>query len=124
MATLKSADSYERISAHSGISSHDPVVGWKTYLFDDNNTYKYDLLSFTDTDFGKIGVQGDYFVDLYGSYEMPAFWMNRQDTNWLIYNPNIFAEAAVEGSGSLFLSVIELTIKFKLMLGKYTPFDF
>ena len=42
----------------------------------------------------------------------------------MIYNPNVFAEAAGEVSATLHLSVIEFTLKFKLMLGKYTPFDF
>ena len=50
--------------------------------------------------------------------------MYRQNTNWVIYNPNIFIEAGAEGSGTLYLSVIELTIKFKIMFAKLTPFDF
>jgi len=61
----------------SSVSGKDPVVGLKTYLFDDSNTLKYDVLTFTDTDFGRVGAQGDYFVDLYASYEMPTFWMER-----------------------------------------------
>ena len=55
---------------------------------------------------------------------MPTFWMLRQGTDWLIYNPNVFVEAGAELSGSLFLAVIEFSLKFKIMLGKYTPFDF
>ena len=75
-------------------------------------------------DFGSIGYEADYHADLFAAFDMPTFWMLRQATNWMIYNPNLFVEGSAMGSGTLKLSVIELTLKFKLMLFKYTPFDY
>jgi|Transcript_26941 hypothetical protein len=120
MTTLKSSEKFERVE--TPMLGNKPVVGLKSYLFDDDNTIKADWATFGD--YGKAGYKLDYHTDLFASFDMPTYWMLRQGTNWLIYNPNFFIEASAEGSGTLFLSVVELTISVKLMLGKYTPFDY
>ena len=121
MATLKSADSYSRVNSKPH-KDGTPLVGMKSYLFDDKEDIKKDFLTLGD--YGSIGYEVDYHADLYASFDMPTYWMYRQNTNWMIYNPNFFLEAAAQVAGTLKLSVIELTIKLHVMLGKYTPFDF
>ena len=121
MTTLKSADKYERVST-KGTSKASPLVGMKTYLFDDFEDIKKDFVTLGD--WGSVGYEVDYHADLFAAFEMPTFWMLRQGTNWMIYNPNVFIEAAGMGAGTIKLSVIELTIHVNVMLGKYTPWDF
>ena len=50
--------------------------------------------------------------------------MLRQGTNWMIYNPHAYIEGGAEGSFTLHLVVISLTLNVKVLLGKYTPLDF
>ena len=91
MSTLKSADSYARINSKPH-KDGTPIVGMKSYLFDDKEDIKKDFLTLGD--YGSIGYEVDYHADLYASFDMPTYWMYRQDTNWMIYNPNLFIEAA------------------------------
>lgn len=118
-AMLASADRFERLDS----GEFGPKVGLTTYLFDDDNTLVYDLISI-NSKFGRVGAQIDYFADIFGSYQMPTFWLERQKTNWMIFNPNVFLEASAEGSLTLRLAVIELVIKTKVLAFRYTPFEY
>ena len=60
---------------------------------------------------------------MFASYGAPTFWLNRNDTNWFIFNPNIFLEASARGSITIKLLYVEFTLSLKLAGLKFTPID-
>ena len=50
--------------------------------------------------------------------------MQRNDQNWMIFNPSIFGEASVIGSATIKLLYYEFTLSLKFLAFKFTPFDF
>ena len=72
-------------------------------------------------DFGRLAVGIWTQADVYGSYDIPAFWFQRNLIDWVIFNPSVSAEASGTAEIKLELVAFELIFSFKLMGAKYTP---
>lgn len=70
-----------------------------------------------------VGVNINAQTDVYVGYDAPLFWNYRQETNWLIFNPNIYAEASAVGELTLSFQVIEIIFKLRLIGFKFTPLE-
>ena len=90
--------------------------------------YLYDWTSsnvFTTTDTGLVfGVDMFAHADLFASAHSPAYWVNRNETGWLVLNPHLFGEGSLAFGVTLNLLLWNLTFNFKLMGIKFAPLDF
>ena len=100
--TLDDADSYTDFFSPKVGSA--PVAQDYNYVFGD--TFK---TTSCDNDIAAC-LKFKYQADLYGSYDIPAFWYERLGVDWLIMAPKLSVQASSKGEITIQLWIIKFII--------------
>ena len=63
-------------------------------------------------------------ADLFAQIKSPAFWVERNNENWMVVNPHIFGEISAETEFTLKLWLLDVTMSAKIMGYKFAPIDY
>ena len=66
----------------------------------------------------------DIIADLFASIKSPAYWVERQQENWMVVNPHIFGEISAEIDFTIKLWLLDVTLKSKIMGYRFAPIDY
>ncbi len=63
-------------------------------------------------------------MDIFATLQMPTFWLDRGQDDWIIYNPHLFGEGSIVAGITLKLWLWNVTFSIKALGVKFSPLDF
>ena len=74
-------------------------------------------------EWGSFAINFNYQADLFGTYDMPAFWYNRLGKDWFVFAPNVALELSASAELAIQFWFFEYVFQLELIGYKLTPFE-
>ena len=116
---IEQSDKAENVQLFTQEKDH-PNVKLSGYLYEIN----FDSSTAGNADGRQIGIAINIMADLFAQIKSPAFWVERNNENWMVVNPHIFGEISAETEFTLKLWLLDVTMSAKIMGYKFAPIDY
>ena len=71
----------------------------------------------------QVGVAVNIVADMFAKIQSPAFWLSRNNDDWLVMNPHVTGELTFETAITLKLWLLDVTFIAKVVGYKFAPVD-
>lgn len=86
--------------------------------------YDFDKVSYTDDEGRDVGFTAGFTTDLSLKYQFVLYWLFREDTNFLVMNPNVGGEGAVHAFMGFKLYFMQLWFWVDFNMIEFSPLDY
>ena len=135
--TLAGADKSEKISYIGGNSvnyhedsatdpnnmNYNEDFAYPEFLRKVRGAYDMPIYPTTQTLNTDFGLSYGWVADIFGSFSAPAYWVEKLDKNWLVWNPSVFFEGGATGELTFKTPLVNMIVKLHLVGFKIAPLD-